>query len=159
MLAEGVTHRILLPLLAFLSTFFFILLRNFWMANHCLGNAEQQGHNFSTTKHSQKDSVIPNCIKSSTSQTQLPQIKEVSSREKLLLVINIFFFFKLKRASSHLIYTMKTRHQGKNLTKSNYCNLNIILITVIYFIVKSDKCTMQSPLKCNFVYIVLNYSE
>lgn len=38
------THRILLPLLAFLSTFFLILLRSFWMANHCLGNAEQENN-------------------------------------------------------------------------------------------------------------------
>lgn len=53
-LAEGFTHLILLPLLAFLSTFFFILLRNFWMANHCLGDAEQQEHNFRATEHSQK---------------------------------------------------------------------------------------------------------
>lgn len=59
--AEGVTHRILLPLLAFLSTFFFILLRNFWMANHCLGDAEQQENNFRATEHSQKRS--PNVLK------------------------------------------------------------------------------------------------
>lgn len=38
------THRILLPLLAFLSTFFLILLRSFWMANHCLGNAERENN-------------------------------------------------------------------------------------------------------------------
>lgn len=103
------THRILLPLLAFLSTFFLILLRSFWMANHCLGNAEQE-NNFRAL-----NTLWSLCIKSSTSQPELPQVKEVSSREKLLLVINIFFL-KLKRASSHLIYTMKTRHQGKNLT-------------------------------------------
>lgn len=32
--------------------------------------------------------------------------------------------------------------EKNNLGKSNYCNLNIILITIIYFIVKSDKCTI-----------------
>ena len=30
------THRIFLPLLAFVSTFFFTFLRSFWSASHCL---------------------------------------------------------------------------------------------------------------------------
>lgn len=46
LLAEAVTHRIFLPLLAFLSTFFFILLRNFWMASHCLRDAKWQLQHF-----------------------------------------------------------------------------------------------------------------
>lgn len=40
------------------------------------------------------------------------------------------------------LYNENSTSEKNNLGKSNYCNLNIILITIIYFIVKSDKCTI-----------------
>lgn len=40
------------------------------------------------------------------------------------------------------LYNKNPVSEKNNLGKCNYCNLNMILITIIYFIVKSDKCTI-----------------